>query len=538
MASHTVSCGSSLTPSGVFLKAEIAAQVSSVVSAALAEFSRIQGKRKRKFKNSDSKVFVPSSDSQVPHRSEDESHSEVFPVPDCAKEIITQEWEKPGVAFTPSPVFKRLFPVETSIKDPCPQNIKFMQAPMVVSDPKYREKGKEQSTPSNRKSTGVGSQPQQHRKPHVMVTSSGPFSDSPHLRALLQENRQAVVVHPISRDSASQSPVIHLSPAASSSVLNLQPPNLFPVITRGCSETVCLVAGLSLTSLGWVQPELPLGKPEEVISGKNRSASALLHHPEVLNTEKTHKKSTGFTQSKDSTDLIYPLLYSGVCKFPGCEKAFADYHQCLKHLYNDHHIDDKRTVQCLIQSELVQNLEEQLAVEKQRLHDMQNQLNGKLSTQIAHLSKQSEHGTTLIPVYPGICARTGLDLSLPVPKDFSDTNLTVRRQIWGNTSILQNAANCIEYYKTNTVRPPFTYASLIRWAILESPQRQLALSEIYHWFTRMFAYFRFNSATWKNAVRHNLSLHKCFVRVENIKGAVWMVDEMEFQRKKAVRSFH
>ncbi|KAJ7400944.1 hypothetical protein BTVI_100517 [Pitangus sulphuratus] len=69
-------------------------------------------------------------------------------------------------------------------------------------------------------------------------------------------------------------------------------------------------------------------------------------------------------------------------------------------------------------------------------------------------------------------------------------------------------------------------------AILETPDRQLTLNEIYNWFTRMFAYFRRNTATWKNAVRHNLSLHKCFVRVENVKGAVWTVDEHEYQKRR------
>lgn len=97
-------------------------------------------------------------------------------------------------------------------------------------------------------------------------------------------------------------------------------------------------------------------------------------------------------------------------------------------------------------------------------------------------------------------------------------------------------------------------------AIFESPRRQLTLNEIYNWFTRNFAYFRRNAATWKvrgwhiakptpassrrrltssltalnlqNAVRHNLSLHKCFVRLENVKGAVWTVDEIEFHRRR------
>ncbi|XP_057244398.1 forkhead box protein P4-like, partial [Malurus melanocephalus] len=100
------------------------------------------------------------------------------------------------------------------------------------------------------------------------------------------------------------------------------------------------------------------------------------------------------------------------------------------------------------------------------------------------------------------------------------------------TPISSELAQNHEFYKNADVRPPFTYASLIRQAILETPDRQLTLNEIYNWFTRMFAYFRRNTATWKNAVRHNLSLHKCFVRVENVKGAVWTVDEHEYQKRR------
>ena len=41
-----------------------------------------------------------------------------------------------------------------------------------------------------------------------------------------------------------------------------------------------------------------------------------------------------------------------------------------------------------------------------------------------------------------------------------------------------------------------------------------------------------SSSSLQNAVRHNLSLHKCFVRVENVKGAVWTVDEVEYQKRR------
>lgn len=34
-------------------------------------------------------------------------------------------------------------------------------------------------------------------------------------------------------------------------------------------------------------------------------------------------------------------------------------------------------------------------------------------------------------------------------------------------------------------------------SILESPDKQRTLNEIYNWFTTKFSYFRNNTATWK-----------------------------------------
>jgi hypothetical protein len=93
-----------------------------------------------------------------------------------------------------------------------------------------------------------------------------------------------------------------------------------------------------------------------------------------------------------------------------------------------------------------------------------------------------------------------------------------------------------KYYGT-TQRPPFTYAALIRQAILEANGQCLTLNEIYNWFMKNFVFFRENMNTWKNAIRHNLSLHKCFVRMEVGKthGAVWTVDDEEFKKKRNLR---
>ena len=41
--------------------------------------------------------------------------------------------------------------------------------------------------------------------------------------------------------------------------------------------------------------------------------------------------------------------------------------------------------------------------------------------------------------------------------------------------------------------------------------------------------------SFKNAIRHNLSLHKYFTRVRTKKGSVWLVDDQEFRRRKLKR---
>ncbi|XP_066435859.1 forkhead box protein P3 [Eleutherodactylus coqui] len=400
-------------------------------------------------------------------------------------------------------------------------------------------KGKVQIGQWNRRNAAAASQlHHQHQSPYIMVSPPAAISSSSYLRALLQENKQAVVIHPFTRESASQSPALHLasstSPSlpSSSSGLNLQPSRYFQVVNKHI-QVHPAPPGLNLASLGWVQQESGFGKGEEDSVSKKRTVSTYIQELSP-NDERPQKKSYTDGQNKDSTELLSPAHYGGACQFPRCEKTFTDHRHFLRHLQSDHHLDDKSTVQCLLQTEVVHSLEEQLAVEKQRLLEMQSLMTGKLST--AHVSKPRECGLILQPSHhSGVSAWPGLN---PLQKEFSDAVLALRRQIWEGASfnIFENMTTCIEYYKINNVRPPFTYASLIRWAILESPQKQLALNEIYHWFTKMFAFFRLNKVTWKNAVRHNLSLHKCFVRVENIKGAVWMVDELEFHRKRVVRS--
>ena len=65
-------------------------------------------------------------------------------------------------------------------------------------------------------------------------------------------------------------------------------------------------------------------------------------------------------------------------------------------------------------------------------------------------------------------------------------------------------------------KPPYSYASLIRLAILNSPNQKATLSDIYKWIEDQFLYYKNQkNAGWKNSIRHNLSLHERFVKIPN-----------------------
>uniref|UniRef100_A0A2R5LA31 Forkhead box protein O n=2 Tax=Ornithodoros turicata TaxID=34597 RepID=A0A2R5LA31_9ACAR len=95
-----------------------------------------------------------------------------------------------------------------------------------------------------------------------------------------------------------------------------------------------------------------------------------------------------------------------------------------------------------------------------------------------------------------------------------------RRNAWGNMS----------------------YADLITQAIQSSPEKRLTLSQIYDWMVQNVPYFKDkgdsnSSAGWKNSIRHNLSLHNRFMRVQN-EGAgksSWWVLNPDAKPGKAAR---
>ena len=63
-------------------------------------------------------------------------------------------------------------------------------------------------------------------------------------------------------------------------------------------------------------------------------------------------------------------------------------------------------------------------------------------------------------------------------------------------------------------RFPLSYVGVVATAILTSPRHQLTLAEIYQAIEARFPDFTANRVGWKNTVRHNLSLHDCFIKGE------------------------
>lgn len=96
------------------------------------------------------------------------------------------------------------------------------------------------------------------------------------------------------------------------------------------------------------------------------------------------------------------------------------------------------------------------------------------------------------------------------------------------------------------VKPTHSYIALIAMAILSCPNKKMILGDIYQYISDNFPYYRNKDKSWRNSIRHNLSLNECFIkagRSENGKGNYWAIHPAnledfangDFRRRRARR---
>ncbi|ELT99268.1 hypothetical protein CAPTEDRAFT_50686, partial [Capitella teleta] len=78
-------------------------------------------------------------------------------------------------------------------------------------------------------------------------------------------------------------------------------------------------------------------------------------------------------------------------------------------------------------------------------------------------------------------------------------------------------------------RPNLSYPCLIRQAILAQPEKQAKLQQIYKWISDNYPFYGVASeSSWKNSVRHALSLGKAFKKsedkAEDKRSSYWTLD--------------
>lgn len=96
------------------------------------------------------------------------------------------------------------------------------------------------------------------------------------------------------------------------------------------------------------------------------------------------------------------------------------------------------------------------------------------------------------------------------------------------------------------VKPSHSYIALIAMAILSCSSKKMILGDIYQYISENYPYYHNKDKSWRNSIRHNLSLNECFIksgRSENGKGNYWAIHPAnledfsngDFRRRRARR---
>ena len=130
---------------------------------------------------------------------------------------------------------------------------------------------------------------------------------------------------------------------------------------------------------------------------------------------------------------------------------------------------------------------------------------------------------------------TSTPLKLPSPRTTSlpGTPVTPAENSEGSVSQPETPRYKPEQEGDELTRPPLPYSTLIAQALQELPGKEATLPMIYNFIEDKYPYYRAkkdkDAWMWRNSIRHNLSLHKAFVRAEDReretkgKGSYWII---------------
>ena len=118
----------------------------------------------------------------------------------------------------------------------------------------------------------------------------------------------------------------------------------------------------------------------------------------------------------------------------------------------------------------------------------------------AQVSRSSPPTTTLASV-PAPTLIPPPALPAPVPAQASQTTL-----------VPASSKSNLTLREKQKGKPPLTYIALISKALLSSPTGHLEINGIYNYIMENYPFYRTTTLSWKNAIRHNLSVSECFVK--------------------------
>ena len=158
--------------------------------------------------------------------------------------------------------------------------------------------------------------------------------------------------------------------------------------------------------------------------------------------------------------------------------------------------------------------------------------------------------TAIAPAPIGYPPRPVTPVTTPQKAPQSSTKKRSPRQ-YGRGIMLESTEQ-INYAldSSRDLKPGCSYASMITWAILSSPEEAMSLNHIYDWIKQHYAYYRLVPSGWQvgrevpsgktiedirtnsfeNSIRHNLSLNAAFEKVarradEPGKGMKWRIKD-------------